>query len=248
MARELSKKIWILWLQGWGEAPEVAISSRDSWILRNPEWDVYCLSKENISDFLSFEVTSEIFNQTKEHAAQSDRIRIELLAKYGGVWVDATTICIKPLDEWLSPNVKEGFFAFSKPGGERPLSSWFMAAESGNYIINQWRDMTRKIWRTSPPSTYFWFHDLFKEALERDPEFNRIWECVPEISAQHSLHLNPGNAKELQDAPNQKRIRAFEDMIAPVAKLTHKAGNPKPGSLFKEILKITSPKRNYFRS
>jgi len=242
MSCKLPNKIWILWLQGWGEAPEIAISSRDSWTLRNPAWNVHCLSRKNLNDFLPHRITSEIFEQTKEPAAQSDRIRIELLAKYGGVWADATTICIEPLDKWLDHNLKEGFFAFSKPGGERPLSSWFIAADLDNYIVNYWRDATRKIWRNSPPKEYFWFHNLFKEALEYDSEFLRIWELVPKISAQHSLHLGPGHAKELQDAPNQERIKAFKEMIAPVAKLTHKAGNPKPGSLFKEILKITCPR------
>lgn len=45
-------------------------------------------------------------------AAESDILRLYLLKKYGGVWVDATNLCRRPLDAWLPSAACEGFFAF----------------------------------------------------------------------------------------------------------------------------------------
>ena len=68
---------------------------------------------------------------------QSDLIRLALLSEYGGVWADATTFCINPLDEWIDDYAKSGFFVFSKPGPDRMISNWFLASEKGNLVVSK---------------------------------------------------------------------------------------------------------------
>jgi mannosyltransferase OCH1-like enzyme len=41
--------------------------------------------------------------------------RLCLLRTHGGVWVDATVFCRRPLDEWLPEHAASGFFAFANP-------------------------------------------------------------------------------------------------------------------------------------
>lgn len=72
-------------------------------------------------------------------ATQSDMIRLQLLCKYGGVWADSTTLCIRPLDAWLCDCCQSGFFAFSNPGKDREMSNWFIASEKNNSLIEKMR-------------------------------------------------------------------------------------------------------------
>jgi hypothetical protein len=80
----------------------------------------------------------------------SDMLRLDLLANHGGVWVDATCFCVQPLDEWLFSKMESGFFAFDRPGRDRIMSSWFLAAEPGNYLISKMFIFMRSYWISFP--------------------------------------------------------------------------------------------------
>ena len=67
---------------------------------------------------------------------QADLARLDLLARHGGVWADATCFCVRPLDDWLLPCLPSGFFAFDRPGPDRLLSTWFLAAQPGNALVS----------------------------------------------------------------------------------------------------------------
>src|SRR5579862_9072654 len=104
--------IWMLWLQGWDKAPEVAQACRTTWEERNPGWEVRALS--NVSLLEQVDVMERFDNLAgrwvrAEHFA--DLARLALLERHGGVWVDATAYCARPLDEWLDGYTTEGFFA-----------------------------------------------------------------------------------------------------------------------------------------
>ena len=74
----------------------------ESWRNRNPDWIVHALDERTLSNFIPRDRLEQILRTPRnEIEALSDRIRIELLSRYGGVWVDATTLCARPLDEWL---------------------------------------------------------------------------------------------------------------------------------------------------
>lgn len=108
----------------------------------------------------------------------SDLLRLHLLAREGGVWVDATLYCCKPIESWLEPYMTSGFFAFRNPGPDRPLSSWFIAARPGNTLMAVWRDKGLRYWldrRYSGnqrfPRLYGWLHQRWS----RDQNAARHW-------------------------------------------------------------------------
>jgi len=141
----LPKTIWFLWLQGIDEVPFVAKKCYESWIIKNPDWKVIFLDEKNLQQYVDASKPGNATNQ-----AWSDIIRINLLAEYGGVWVDATCFCVKPLDEWLPDVIPTGFFAFERPGPDRMISSWFIAAAKDNYIISAYRNMVNSYWHENP--------------------------------------------------------------------------------------------------
>lgn len=79
---------------------------------------------------------------------RSDLVRLDLLARHGGVWGDATCYCAVPLDSWLPAATSSGFFAFRcGPRGDRHIASWFLAASPSNAIILSMYEMMLPYWR-----------------------------------------------------------------------------------------------------
>jgi hypothetical protein len=128
------RRLWILWFQGLPSAPFLVRRCVRSWIELNPTWDIVVLDSSNLHRHVSLEIPDRIMRKLSL-AHQSDLVRLALLARYGGVWADATTICRRPLDDWIDDCGRSGFFAFRKPGRDRIMSNWFMASESGCALV-----------------------------------------------------------------------------------------------------------------
>jgi mannosyltransferase OCH1-like enzyme len=163
------KTIWFLWLQGLDSAPSIVKKCYESWVKYNPGWNVAFLDESNIADYTLLKpmpVTRQ---------ALSDIIRINLLAKHGGVWVDATCFCTTPLDNWLDKYMAQGFFAFEKPGDDRMLSSWFIASSENNYITLTYKNAVNAYWEKNPRIASFetskWLF-LFRNLQQRGTQ---VW-------------------------------------------------------------------------
>jgi len=122
----IPKKIWFLWLQGLSRAPDIVRSCYQSWEKHNPEWELNILDENNLEYYVNIKSIVCDNYSTITPQALSDIVRINLLNKYGGVWVDATCYCCKPLNSWLPQYSTAGFFAFDlfKPGKDRLISSF----------------------------------------------------------------------------------------------------------------------------
>lgn len=175
----IPKTIWSVWFQGWERAPPLVRACRASWERLNSGWEHRFLTDESVlPDGRS---VADLFPQIISPAARSDAVRLELLGQHGGVWVDATTYCLRPLDLWLPGGA---FFAFERPGPGRLLSTWCLATEPGGTIIEAWRDAMRQhvAGRTSFVD-YFWVHHLFGDLCRRDPRVKSAWDAAPKVSA-----------------------------------------------------------------
>jgi mannosyltransferase OCH1-like enzyme len=141
----IAKKIWFLWFQGIESAPEIVKQCLESWIRKNPEWEVIVLDSHNLNKYIQIEFPPEVINRLSSNHL-SNMIRLQLLREYGGVWVDATLYCMKSLDDWLWQQVVSGFFAFRDPGKDRELSNWFMASQAQSVLIKNMTDAYRAYW------------------------------------------------------------------------------------------------------
>jgi Capsular polysaccharide synthesis protein len=202
----LPKKIWFLWLQGLDNAPLLVRKCYESWGKHNPDWELILLDESNIKVYMPFAYE----RITKQ--ALSDVLRINLLGEYGGVWADATCFCTKPLDEWLPEYMSTGFFAFDRPGPDRMVSSWFLAATRYNYIASTYK-LKVNAYRHDNPGMQFvetsrwrflnkqlakmnrrvWFSDLTTKILKVYPYFwfHFLFE---------QIYLHDKNFKEMWDA------------------------------------------------
>lgn len=222
VSEQFPKVIWLLWLQGWDQAPEIVKACLQTWRRHNPTWRIETLDARTVREFLDSDaVLFGVIRKEIPHAALSDVIRIALLRRYGGVWADSTTYCLKPLDYWLDEHLGGGFFAFAKPAPGLMLSSWFLAATSGNYMIELWYRATASYWaERAERDDYFWFHRLFEQTYQTDTQFRAAWDSVPRLPADGPHYYVPYEAK-LRMPVTPADVELIENPPVPLLKLTH---------------------------
>ena len=178
MINKIPKKLWIFWDQGWDNAPPLIKKCRDSWIGKNPDWEVIALDALSVPEYV--DIGKYSFLKEKYIQAYSDILRINLLKEHGGVWIDATVYCGKPLNDWLPSLLSGGFFAFSNPEKDILVSCWFLAAEKNSAIVKTWAKLTAGYWdNRANPDAYFWFHYLFEKAIRSSLN----WSQCPHVSS-----------------------------------------------------------------
>jgi mannosyltransferase OCH1-like enzyme len=181
----INKTVWLLWLQGWENAPWLPQQVKTSWEIQNPGWTIQLVSEENLKTFLP--ELDYVYRDTITPQAKSDIIRLSLLSQYGGVWADASLLCMKPLDSWVYDAIQpSGIWMYHGNGANMDIrsgpASWFIVSVKNSYIITKWKNACDSYWQTrSSTGNYFWMDYLFKELYETDPEFKQDWDRVPYI-------------------------------------------------------------------
>jgi len=178
VAAMIPRKIWMYWEHG---EPHLehhqgynTLCVR-AWRQLNPTWEVNLLNATTaVQHIPEFKRWLHILSvQTR-----SDILRLSLLERYGGVWVDASVLPMRPLDDWLGQHIaNSGVFIFRYAHGERKdgilVSSWFIASERPDEpFIQIWLrtfvkniEVTRESGRPLP---YFICHISLTDAYRTD--------------------------------------------------------------------------------
>ncbi|MBP2237135.1 hypothetical protein J2Z31_003649 [Sinorhizobium kostiense] len=182
LPKKLEKVIWIYWDKPIEDAPPFVKFAIASWSSKNPEWQVNVLSDDTLSNFIDIDEPGG----ARKIQSKSDVIRLALLEQYGGVWVDATCCCVKPLDQWLLPLMQSGFFAFPEAyPGKIIVHSWFLASARGNYLVGKWSALARHYYMNSGKlGDYFWVMHLFEYIVRSDKQAAAIWNFTPKLSGK----------------------------------------------------------------
>lgn len=165
--------IYTAWFQGRDKAPDFVRRVFDLWEAFNPECRLHVVEQAEADAILAEHGISQ-----PRITAQitSDLVRKVLLARTGGVWVDATLLPTRPLAEWLTPELKQaGFFAFRSPGDPNlTLQTWFLYAAPDHPLITAWRDLFVDYLRT--PRLYpTWRRALIERRLWAYWTYCRKW-------------------------------------------------------------------------
>ncbi len=133
--------IWIYWDSGLNSAPDIVLHSYKLWVEKNPDFQVVFLDDEKLKSIVGFDFAADancfpFVKLTK--ASFSDLLRVYLLYRFGGVWVDSTTLCVEPISTWL-PKEQRDLFCFRQPPDhpDRQLVSWFLASRQGHPVIRE---------------------------------------------------------------------------------------------------------------
>jgi hypothetical protein len=228
----LPKIVWMLWLQGWENTPPLVRACRASWLQHNPTWDFHFLTEQTLREFAEGELLERLMTGGGPRETISDIARLELLLRHGGVWADATTYCLRRLDDWIELAASSGFFAFNRPGPDRMISNWMLAATPGNYIVQNWLTRCTAYWSgRKERDHYYWQHRLFAEAYENDVRFKKEWDATPKLSADGPHCFVPSRETLFRPVDTFHRL-IVETAQTPVLKLTHKLDHSlgKPGT------------------
>ena len=230
--------IFIYWHNGFNNAPNIVQECLKSWKYFNKNYNLIELTDNNLKEWINIDdiINNKIITKT----SISDIIILCLLKEYGGIWVDATVLCVSSLDNWLNDYINTGFFAFSfYPENDKKLSTWFLYSEKDNYIINKWYDsMIEYIYLSNnigleytPINTidkwinndkysnhYFWMHYLFNDLYNKDNNFKLEWnQCKIFLRDNIQFIQNFGLYKPIDD-----RLKYNYKTFAPMYKLTYR--------------------------
>ncbi|MBK0097748.1 mannosyltransferase [Erwinia sp. S63] len=143
----IPRQIWMYWESETLPA-EVQIFV-DKIVRENPGYSLTVINNLNIKDYLP---DLRFVHADMRPSHKSDVIRLELLHRYGGIWMDATIILNRPMDELLAVNVDDGYdlIAFYRDSSTRDkaypvIESWFLAAPKNNAFIGRWLHYFRPI-------------------------------------------------------------------------------------------------------
>lgn len=204
----------MFWDKGLAQAPDIVRLCHASWQDLNPGWDLQVLDGAAAEAILPRSGLPADLGM----AAYSDLLRLRLLER-GGVWTDATVLCLKPLDQWLLPVMTQtGFFAFYRPHWHRILASWFLAAVPHDPLVEGCDRIVTRFWsdKTSAKGEpYFWLHFLFEGMIRSDRDRRRLWARMPKLSAE-PVHLLMHQLRD-GETPDAGIIRH-----TPVQKLSYK--------------------------
>ena len=131
-----------------------------------PDYTFNIITKTNANQFLEnlpqLRTDISFINYT-------DLIRLRLLEKYGGIWMDASVLLTEDLD-WLHQLKSRfnpdfiGFSAdfFSNDEKYPLMETWFLASNPNNVFIKNWSQEFQKCYNSPHPHQYF---DLEKKTI-----------------------------------------------------------------------------------
>ncbi|MDD6432621.1 MAG: capsular polysaccharide synthesis protein [Lactobacillaceae bacterium] len=197
-----SNIVWICWMQGMTNAPAIVNKCYYSINKNLSEKRIILLTNDNYKQYVTFPdyIDRKIKNGTITKTHLSDLIRIELLTKYGGTWIDATVFCsTKNIPSYL---LDSDLFMYQelKPslsGHATRISSWFMTANKNSDILNLTKKLLYCYWKNnSQMVSYFLLHDFIELAIETYPdEWAKVIQCSS--STPHIMQYNIQNISKL---------------------------------------------------
>ena len=192
LKHEHPKVIWWCWLQGIENASSIVkvcfnslkhLTGYSLVVIDNANWREYVkLPGYIVEKWEKKQIPPALF---------SDLLRLELLIKYGGSWIDSTVLCTGNVNDNHNDNFLNAdlfLFQYTKQGNiPVSISNWFISAHSNNEVLIVLRDMLYAYWKDFDcVLDYYIFHLFFAMISKEYPE--QI-TAMPYGQSQNSLAL-----------------------------------------------------------
>ncbi len=178
-----NEKIFSFWHDGEENAPQMLkvcfkrirkYMNRELIVVSNATLDQYTdLPPEIVAKYKAGKIRGAHF---------ADIVRVELLYRYGGYWMDATNF---PTDDFPSWITSQDFFVFMVGNVGQSYSfmqNCFIRARKGAYLLAAWRAMIIDFWMHESHSFDYFMHQmLFKTLVENDPRAIKYFAKMPKV-------------------------------------------------------------------
>lgn len=216
-----NKTIWVCWLQGEKNAPDLVKICMDSVKKNKPEdFEFVLLTQDNLSKYIKLPhfILDKLMRGiiTKTHF--SDIIRAVILDIYGGCWIDATVYCSGKIPICM---VSGELFLFQWSRMDQSvltISSWWIYAKNSNGLFADLRNLLYNYWEKEQKlRNYYLFHIMFAKVVNSNSFYRSIFFSMPYFnnSTPHTL------AAKMQLPFNQQEWNIMKSQ-SDVHKLTYK--------------------------
>lgn len=193
-ANNHSDSIWTAWLQGEENAPDViriTLASKRIFANGHP---VIVITADNVNQYIEIpqSIQEKYESGIMSHAHYADVIRMLILAKYGGVWLDATAFLHEPIKE-------EAFHRLFYSMGYRDTDEgrfvskrkWligFIGGSAGSMYLASISDMLSRYWKEHEIAIDYFVFDYFIYILyQNNPSFHMIVDNLPKMD--HNTYM-----------------------------------------------------------
>lgn len=190
---KLPRIIWSFWEEGFEAAPPLVQLCVATWRKHSGIRDIRLLHSENIHSYLTRQDLPITFESLPVQM-KSDAIRLALLSRYGGIWLDASTLVTAAVHNYVEAAAGDaGFFAFQN-GITGKGGRWFeigvLAATPQHPFVVSWSASFKdffsreKIHLAHSPSgpAPWWvkvFFGLLNRRLRKSPSRSALWVKAP---------------------------------------------------------------------
>ena len=183
---EANAPIWVCWWTGEESAPKLVKRCIESIRANANGHPVNLITQDNYAQYL--DVTETILRKAERKdmclAHLSDYIRLALLAKYGGLWLDATIFCSQPLPEEL---FRMPLFTCKGRTGDGDFCSDYkwtvfcIGGYRGNVFFRMIQNMLQTYWERNPVAIDYLFLDYtIKLAYSTHKTCTQLIDELPE--------------------------------------------------------------------
>lgn len=182
------KYIWFCWLQGIDKAPEIVkhcLNSQRKWL---KDRTFVIITAENYKEYISLPefIEEKYARRMIPDPMFTDLIRVELLIKHGGTWIDSTVMITGnnyPKEILDCPIFMPQYV--NRDGRWSGISNWMITARKGNHLLVLLREMLFKYWqRYDCVLNYYILHQFFAmiaskytDEIARMPFINS-YQCI----------------------------------------------------------------------
>ena len=233
LTKKLHKKdediVWTCWLQGIDKAPLLVKKCiyRMQNVFGNDK--VIIIDLNNYSNYVDLpKIIIDKYNKKIiSHAHFSDILRVFLLAKYGGTWIDSTVYI---LDDVPSFMIKSDFFMFNNNNRNSLLkySNWYISTSANNPVIVEMCNLVVYHWtKKNCLFHYLSFHIMLSIVLDC---YTEIRDSIPLFS-----NINPHMLSYLcNESFNEVQYEIIKK-VCPIQKMSNKTVFSKGDTYFNHI-------------
>ena len=211
---KIPKIIWGYWNTGIQNAPQLVQKCIKNWKKYNPKWEIIILDDNNLSKYIDTSIFNNIIVKNSFVQKKSDLIRLLLLQKYGGIWMDSSIFLTQSLD-WILKLQKQKnvdiicyYAEFFTANHKYPvIENWFIASTPNNQFINLWlEDFLLYL--------YNGYDKYFKTIKANNINTQKITSpkyLTMHISAQKIMQMHPYLVKNIYTIPTKEGPFKYHD-------------------------------------
>ena len=234
------ERIFTIWFQGEEHAPELVKACWRS-VRTHCTQELVILDEKSVFEWIELpEYVVKKWREGKIRAAHfADICRIELLYRYGGLWLDATDYVFAPMPQWL---MDQDFFVFMSGNRQRGSYSYiqncFIRGRKGNYLLKAWREAVLEYWRHENSTIDYFVHQLlFKKVVLSNRKAGALFASMPDINQDPTHTIWFEHASDPFDE-NLFNELASAAVFQKTEFKSENAKNPAPGTFAEKLINL----------